>query len=86
LVKKVPSYKGYSKYVAYVENNRDSFKEEKKKYTFWQPFISFMYLLKFTLPLLLLSYFAYRYSGRVGTAKTIPMKLTRLISGMTPKN
>ena len=81
LVKKVPSYKGYKEYVAIVENNRDSFKEEKKKYTFWQPFISFMYLLKFTLPLLLLSYLAFRYSGRVGAAKTVPMKLTRLISG-----
>lgn len=81
LVKKVPSYKGYSEYVAFVEKNRDSFQVEKKKYTFWQPFISFMYLLKFTLPLLLLSYMAYRYSGRIGTPKTVPMKLTRLISG-----
>jgi len=81
LVKKVPSYKGYSEYVAFVKGNRDSFKEEKKKYTFWQPFISFMYLLKFTLPLLLLSYLAFRYSGRVDATKTVPMKLTRLISG-----
>ena len=79
-IKKVSSYKGYSEYVKFIKENREKFKEELKSYKFWQPFIAFLYLLKFTLPLVLFSMFTYRLSNRIGRKETVPMNLLRLIS------
>ena len=79
-IKKVPEYKGYSEYVNFVKENRKKLKNEVISYKFWQPFLSFLYLLKFTLPLLLFSLFMYRLSNRVTQERTVPMKLLRLIS------
>ena len=79
-IKKVESYKGYSDYVDFIKNNKSNFKKEHKGYIFWQPFISFLYLLKFTIPLLLLFLFAYKVSNRIQQDKTVPMKLLKLIS------
>ena len=79
-IKKVSEYKGYKEYVAFINKNRDVFKEEYDSYRFWQPFLSFLYLLKFTLPLLFLSYLMYRYSNRINREKSIPIKLLKLVS------
>jgi len=79
-VKKVNTYKGYKEYVKFINDNRKKFKKEVISYKFWQPFISFLYLLKFTLPLLLFSIFTYRLSNRINQERTVPMKLLKLIS------
>ena len=79
-IKKVSTYKGYREYVDFVNKNRDRFNKEYDSYAFWQPFISFLYLLKFTLPLLLLSLLAYRFSTRPTRKISVPNKLITLIS------
>jgi len=79
-IKAVSAYKGYQEYVEFVNKNRDTFKKEYDSYAFWQPFISFLYLLKFTLPLLLLSLLAYRFSIRPARQISVPNKLITLIS------
>ncbi len=79
-IKKVSAYDGYKEYVDFVNKNRDTFKKELDAYKFWQPFISFLYLLKFTLPLLILSFLAYRFSRRLNRKESVPNKLTTLIS------
>lgn len=79
-IKKISEYKGYQQYVAFVNENKDKFKKEYDSYVFWQPFISFLYLLKFTFPLLLLSLFAYRFSTRPARKISVPNKLITLIS------
>ena len=79
-IKKVSEYDGYEEYVDYVNKNRDKFKKELNSYKFWQPFISFLYLLKFTLPLLILSFLAYRFSRRIQRKESVPNKLVTLIS------
>ena len=79
-IKKVSEYTGYKEYVDFVNNNRDTFKKEFDSYKFWQPFISFLYLLKFTLPLLILSFLAYRFSRRLNRTESVPNKLVTLIS------
>lgn len=79
-IKEVSSYKGYQAYVDFVNKNREAFNKEYDSYAFWQPFISFLYLLKFTLPLLLLSFLAYRFSTRPGRKISVPNKLVTLIS------
>ncbi len=56
----VSSLKAYKTYVNYLKENRDAFKEEKKSYTFWQPFKAYGHMLIFILPLLLLFGFFYR--------------------------
>jgi len=79
-IKKVSAYDGYKEYVDFINKNRDTFKKELDSYKFWQPFISFLYLLKFTLPLLVLSFLAYRFSRRVQRKESVPNKLITLIS------
>jgi hypothetical protein len=79
-VKEVSEYQGYEEYVDFVNKNRDIFKKEYDSYAFWQPFISFLYLLKFTLPLLLLSLFAHKFSTRPARKISVPNKLITLIS------
>ncbi len=79
-IKKVSEYKGYQEYVAFIKENMEKFKKEYDSYVFWQPFISFLYLLKFTLPLLLLSFLAYRFSRRLHRKESVPNKLITLIS------
>ena len=79
-IKKVSEYKGYQAYVDFVKKNRDKYKKEFDSYVFWQPFLSFLYLLKFTLPLLVLSFLAYRFSRRLNRKETVPNKLITLIS------
>lgn len=79
-IKAVSTYKGYQDYVDFINENRDSFKKEYESYAFWQPFISFLYLLKFTVPLLLLSLLAYRFSTRAASKISVPNKLITLIS------
>lgn len=79
-VKKVSDYKGYQAYVDFIKQNRDAFNQEYDSYAFWQPFISFLYLLKFTLPLLLISFIAYRYSISPMRKMSVPNKLITLIS------
>ena len=79
-LKKVSEYKGYQAYVDFVNANRDKYKKEFDAYVFWQPFWSFLYLLKFTLPLLILSFLAYRFSRRLNRKETVPNKLVTLIS------
>lgn len=80
-IKKVTSYKGYNEYVAFVKENRKQFKEDIKSYRFWQPFIAFLYLLKFSLPLLLLSFIGYKYANRINREQSTPIKLLKLVSG-----
>ena len=79
-IKAVSAYKGYQEYVDFVNKNRDTFKQEYDSYAFWQPFISFLYLLKFTLPLLLVSLLSYRFSTRPARKISVPNKLITLIS------
>lgn len=79
-IKKVSSYKGYQAYVKFVNDNTKMVKEELNTYKLWQPFISFLYLLKFTLPLLILSFLLYRFSTSVHRVASISTKLTALIS------
>ena len=79
-IKKVSEYEGYEAYVDFVNANRETFKKEYDTYVFWQPFISFLYLLKFTLPLLVLSFLAYRFSRRLNRKESVPNKLITLIS------
>ena len=79
-IKAVSTYKGYEEYVDFVNTNRETFNKEYDSYAFWQPFISFLYLLKFTLPLLLLSLLAYRFSTRPERKISVPNKLVTLIS------
>ena len=79
-IKKVSAYDGYKEYVDFVNKNRDAFKKELDAYKFWKPFISFLYLLKFTLPLLILAFLAYRFSRRVQRKESVPNKLIALIS------
>ncbi|MCO4845644.1 MAG: hypothetical protein KC427_06460 [Sulfurovum sp.] len=79
-IKELPRYTGYQAYVGFVNKNRDQFKKEFDTYTFWQPFISFLYLLKFTLPLLILSFLAYRFSTKLTKKASVPNKLIALIS------
>ena len=79
-IKAVSAYKGYQEYVDFVKTNRDAFKKAYDSYAFWQPFISFLYLLKFTLPLLLLSLLAHRFSTRPAREISVPNKLVTLIS------
>ena len=79
-IQKVSVYEGYQSYVDFVKNNRETFQKEYDAYAFWQPFISFTYLLKFTLPLLLLSFIAYRFSTRPHRKISVPNKLITLIS------
>jgi len=79
-IKKVSEYKGYQAYIDFVKENREKFKKEFDSYVFWQPFLSFLYLLKFTLPLLILSFLAYRFSRRLNRKESVPNKLVTLIS------
>lgn len=79
-IKAVSSYKGYQAYVDFVNKNRERFNKAYDSYEFWQPFISFLYLLKFTLPLLLLSFLAHRFSTRPARKISVPNKLVTLIS------
>lgn len=80
-IKKVSSYKGYKEYVDFINKNIDSFKKEFDRYKFWQPFVSFLYLLKFAFPLLLLSMLTYRITNRINKTESTPRKLLKLISG-----
>ncbi|HEY9129157.1 MAG TPA: zinc ribbon domain-containing protein [Sulfurovum sp.] len=79
-IKAVSAYKGYQEYVDFVNQNREIFKKEYDTYAFWQPFIAFLYVLKFTLPLLLLSVLAHRFSTRPASQVSVPNKLIALIS------
>lgn len=79
-IKAISSYKGYQEYVDFVNANRETFNKEYDSYAFWQPFISFLYLLKFTLPLLLLSLLAHRFSTSPVRKVSVPNKLVTLIS------
>jgi len=79
-IKKVKEYKGYDEYVSFIKENRVAFKKEIKEYRFWQPFLSFLYLLKFTLPLMLLSFIGYKYTNRVNRKVSVPNKLIKLFS------
>jgi len=79
-IKKVSAYDGYKEYVDFVNKNREKFTKEFDSYLFWQPFISFLYLLKFTLPLLILSFLSYRFSRRLDRKESVPNKLIALIS------
>lgn len=81
-IKPVSDYAGYAEYKAFVLSNKDAFKEEFEKYRFWQPFTSFLYLLKFILPLFLISLAGYVLSSRrEEKIKSVPTSLLRLISG-----
>ncbi len=79
-IKKVSDYKGYKEYVDFVNKNRDAFKKEVNTYKFWQPFVSFLYLLKFTFPLLILSFLIYRFARGIKREASVPNKLVALIS------
>lgn len=79
-IKKVSEYKGYQSYVDFVKANKEKYRKEFDTYVFWQPFISFLYLLKFTLPLLILSFLAYKFSRRLHRKESVPNKLIKLIS------
>ena len=79
-VKKVESYSGYKEYVSFINKNVSSFKKEYESYRFWQPFYAFLYLLKFTLPLLLIFFILYRFTSKVGTVQTVVKRLLKLIS------
>ncbi|UPT77379.1 zinc ribbon domain-containing protein [Sulfurovum sp. XGS-02] len=79
-IKSVAAYKGYQAYVDFVNTNRERFNEAYDSYAFWQPFISFLYLLKFTFPLLLLSFLAHRFSTSPARKISVPNKLVTLIS------
>ncbi len=80
-IKPVDKYKGYDEYVLFIKEKREAFKKEIDSYRFWQPFVSFLYLLKFTLPLLLLSFLGYRYANRINRKRSVPIKLLSLVSG-----
>ncbi len=79
-IKAVATYKGYQEYVDFVKQNRETFNQAYDSYAFWQPFISFLYMLKFTLPLLLLSFLAHRFSTSPARKISVPNKLVTLIS------
>jgi len=79
-IKKVSEYKGYQAYVDFVKANKEKYRKEYDTYVFWQPFISFLYLLKFTLPLLILSFLSYKFSRRLNRKESVPNKLIKLIS------
>jgi len=64
-IKQLSSYEGYKAYEDFVTQNRVKAQEELASYKLWKPFISFLYLLKFTLPLLILSFLLYRFTTRV---------------------
>lgn len=58
-ISSVTSLQGYSAYVDFIKNNHTTFFEQKKHYTFWQPFMAYGHMLVFILPLLLLFGFFY---------------------------
>lgn len=79
-IKQLSSYEGYKAYEDFVTQNRVKAQEELASYKLWKPFISFLYLLKFTLPLLILSFLLYRFTTRVKVVESIPTKIVALIS------
>ncbi len=79
-IKQLSSYEGYKAYEDFVTQNRVKVQEELASYKLWKPFISFLYLLKFTLPLLILSFLLYRFTTRVKVVESIPTKIVALIS------
>ena len=80
-IPKVNTYAGYREYVEFVNSNRKAFKKEIDSYRFWQPFIEFLYLLKFALPLMLLSFIGYKYANKINREMTVPIKLLKLVTG-----
>ena len=58
-ITKVSQLNGFEEYKNYIQTNKKLFFENKKKYTFWQPFKEYGYMLLFIIPLLLLFGFFY---------------------------
>jgi len=59
LIPKVNTLKGYEAYAQYLSATKSAFMEDKKSYTFWQPFKAYAHMLVFILPLLVFFGFWY---------------------------